>query len=292
VVTVTSLFYQALAADRKVAVAQRAASEAADFTTLTQQREGAREAAHADVVKAQLQQQQRDRDLADALLGRQKSHLDLGVLLYPDPRAAYTLTPGAVVPLPTRANVDANAMRLNPELRQALASLRASTLDVTAARAAYLPDLALNFSYGIDAVQFAVNGSDGVRNLGYSLGATVDIPVWDWLSTQHRVRQSEILRDAAHTALTATQRRLVAELDESYAEAGTARDQLQSLDQSVQTAIESLRLTRLRYTAGEATVLEVVDAQNSLTTAEIAREDGTIRYQLALTNLQLLTGAI
>ena len=42
-----------------------------------------------------------------------------------------------------------------------------------------------------------------------------------------------------------------------------------SLGQSVQTATESLRLTRLRYTAGEATVLEVVDAQNTLTTAEI-----------------------
>ena len=131
------------------------------------------------------------------------------------------------------------------------------------------PILRLNFTYGIDAVQFArLMAGDGVRNLGYSASATLDIPVWDWLSTQHRVRQSEILRDAAHTALTATQRRLVAQLDESYAEAGTSRDQLQSLEQSVQTATESLRLTRLRYTAGEATVLEVVDAQNSLTSAE------------------------
>ncbi len=183
-------------------------------------------------------------------------------------------------------------MRLNPELHQAMASLRVSTLDVTAARAAYLPDLALNFNYGIDAVQFAVNGRDGVKNLGYSAAATLDIPVWDWLSTQHRVRQSEILRDAARTALTATQRRLIAQLDEWNAEATTARDQLQSLEQSVQTAAESLRLTRLRYTAGESTVLEVVDAQNSLTAAENAREDGTVRYQTALTNLQLLTGAI
>jgi outer membrane protein TolC len=289
---VTSLYYQALAFDRKVNVARRAAGEAASFTTLTQQRETAREAAHADVVKAQLQQQQRDRDVADALLEQQKSHLDLGVLLYPDPRTAYTLVPGQVVPLPARADVDGAAMRLNPELRQALASLRVSNLDVTAARAAYLPDLGLNFTYGIDAVQFAVNGRDGVKNLGYSAGATLDIPIWDWLSTQHRVRQAEILRDAAHTALNATQRRLIAQLDEFYAEAGTSRDQLESLDQSVQTATESLRLTRLRYTAGEATVLEVVDAQNSLTTAEIAREDGTVRYQLAMTNLQLLTGAI
>jgi len=183
-------------------------------------------------------------------------------------------------------------MRLNPELRQAVASLRASNLDVTAARAAYLPDLSLNFTYGIDAEQFAVNGGGGVKNLGYSAGATLDIPVWDWLSTQHRVRQSEITRDVARTALSATQRRLVAELDESYSEAATARDQLQSLEQSVQTAGDSLRLTHLRYTAGEATVLEVVDAQNSLAAAEVAREDGEVRYRLALTNLQLLTGAM
>jgi outer membrane protein TolC len=291
VVAVTSLFYQALADDRKVDVARRAADEAAHFTGLTQQRESAREGAHADVVKAQLQQQQRDRDVADAILSAQKSRLDLAVLLFPDLRAAYTLVPGQIVPLPARSDADEAAMRSNPELRSAMASLRAASLDVTAAKAAYLPDLSLNYTYGIDAEQFAVNGREGVRNLGYSVGATLDIPVWDWLSTQHRVRQSQILRDAAHTALTAAQRRLVAQLDETYAEAQTARDQLTSFDQSVGTATESMHLTQLRYAAGEATVLEVVDAQNALTTAQTAREDGNVRYQLALADLQLLTGA-
>src|ERR1700723_2385180 len=145
---VTSLFYQVIAADRKVDVARRAAGEASSFTNLTQQREGAREAAHADVVKAQLQQQQRDRDLSDALLEQQKAHLDLGVLLFADPRAGYTLVPGAVVPLPARADVDAAAMKLNPELHQALASVRLSIWGETPARAAYLPDLGLNFTYG------------------------------------------------------------------------------------------------------------------------------------------------
>ena len=292
VAAVTTLFYQTLAADHKVDVARRAAGEASSFTNLTQQRENAREAAHADVVKAQLQQQQRDRDLAEAALNAEKAHLDLAVLLFPDPRSPYTLAPDPMPALLARADVDEAAMRLNPELHQAMAALRVSSLDVTAARAAYLPGLGLNFTYGIDAVQFAVNGGDGVKNLGYSASVTLDIPVWDWLSTQHRVRQSEILRDSARIEVTATQRRLVAQLDEFYSEATTARDQLQSLEQSVQTAGDSLRLTRLRYSAGEATVLEVVDAQNSLTSAEIAREDGTVRYRLALTNLQLLTGAI
>jgi outer membrane protein TolC len=163
---------------------------------------------------------------------------------------------------------------------------------VLAARAAYLPALGLNYTYGIDAPQFAVNGPDGVRNLGYSASVTLDIPVWDWLATEHKVKQSEIRRDAAKVSLTAAQRRLIAQIDEVYSEATAARDQLASLDASVQTAAESLRLTRMRYTAGEATVLEVVDAQGAYVTAANAREDGRVRYRTALAQLQTLTGTM
>lgn len=293
VATVVGLFYTSLAAEDKVAVAKRAAGEADSFVTLAEQREAAREGAHADVVKAQLQQQQRRRDVADAVVLEQKARLDLGVLLFADPRTLYTLsTAPAPPPLPIRADVYAAASRHNPELQGALASLRQSGLDVTAARAAYLPDLALNFSYGVDALQFATRGPDGTHNLGYSASATLDIPVWDWFSTQHRVKQSEILRDAARVTLTSTQRRLIAQLDEFYAEAVTARSQLESLNLSVRTAAQSLRLTRLRYTAGEATSLEIVDAENSLTQAELASQDGMVRYQVSLANLQILTGTI
>jgi len=182
-------------------------------------------------------------------------------------------------------------------LKSAFASLKVSDADVLAARSAYLPTIGLNYIYGIDANEFAVNGpmtSDGVRarNLGYSASVTVNIPVWDWIATEHKVKQSEIKRDAARVALTATQRRLIAQLDETYAEAEVARDQLASLDASVATAAESLRLTRLRYTGGEATVLEVVDAQAAFITAEDNREDGRVRYEAALAALQTLTGTM
>ncbi|WP_254063902.1 TolC family protein [Granulicella sp. S190] len=290
---VVGLFYGSLAADRKLVVAQRASQEASSFTMLTEQREAAREAAHADVVKAQLQQQQRERDVADAVLQVQKTRLELAVLLFPDPRSPFTLSASAIAaPLASQSDVETAAARANPELQSALSSLRLSNLDVTSARAAYLPELGVSFAYGIDAAQFATRGNDGVRNLGYSATATLDIPVWDWLATQHKVKQAEILHDAAKITLTATQRRLIAQLDETYAEASVARDQLQSLEMSAETAKESLRLTRLRYTAGEASVLEVVDAQNSLTGAELAREDGRLRYWAALAALQMLTGTI
>ena len=88
------------------------------------------------------------------------------------------------------------------------------------------------------------------------------------------------------------QRHLIARLDEAYSEAAAAREQLASLDASVDTATESLRLTRLRYSDGEATVLEVVDAQTAFVSAANARQDGRTRYQLALADLQTLTGTM
>ncbi|MDR3737970.1 MAG: TolC family protein [Terracidiphilus sp.] len=293
VAAVTALFYGEQAAAQRAVIAERAHAEAADFLSLTQKREAAREAAHADVVKAQLGEQQRTRELEDAQLEAEKARLELGVLLFADPRTPYRLAEDAdPAALANRAEIEQLAAKNNPDLRAALAAVSQGNADVFSARGAYLPTIGLNYSYGIDAPQFATNGLDHTRNLGYSASVTVDLPVWDWFTTQHKIKQSEIRRDVARVALSATQRQLIAKLDEAYSEATAAQHQLVSLDESAKAAAESLRLTRLRYTEGEATVLEVVDAQSTLISAENAREDGRVRYRVALANLQTLTGAM
>jgi outer membrane protein TolC len=290
---VVALYYEVATTQTKQRLLIEAVLEAQSFTKLTQDRENAREVAHADVLKAQLQQQQRERDLSDAVLAANRARLELAVLLFPDPRTAYSTEPaGAPPPLPTQDEVNKLASANNPEIRSALADIQASNAEVSSAKAAYLPDLGLNFTYGIDAPQFAKYGPDGIHNLGYSISGTLDIPVWDWLSTQKRIKQSEIRRDAARVSLTATQRRLIATLEETYAEASAARLQMDLLDRSVLTAEESLRLTKLRYANGEATALEVVDAQNAFLTSGTAQADGVVRYQSALATLQILTGTL
>jgi outer membrane protein TolC len=294
IVNVVNAYFTLAASSGKAAVSQRAADEAAHFVALTQKLETGGEVAHADVVKAQLQLQQRQRDLSDAVLAQEKARLDLGVLLFPDPRTDFRLASydRNATPLPALSDVETSARNNNPDLRSALAALDAANQDVRAARAAYLPDLTLNYNYGIDAEQFAVNGEDGVHNLAYSASVTLDIPVWDWFATQSHVRQAKAARSVAQTQLTNTQRRLIAELNEFYDEARTAGTQMDSLDQSVADARKSLQLTNLRYTAGEATALEVVDAQNTLAVAEAAQADGIVRYRAALANLQTLTGVL
>jgi outer membrane protein TolC len=294
VVTVATAYYTLVAEESSMRVAQHAEDEARSFVDLTRKLENGREVAHADVVKADLGLQQRQRDLADAQLAAEKARLELGMLILPDPRMPYRLADGDLAPpaLPSREESEAAASKNNPELKSALEALRMSRDEVFSARAAYFPAFSLNYTYGIDAPQFAVNGPAGVHNLGYSAFATLDLPVWDWLATHDRVKQSELRQKVAQTQLSFTQKKMIADLDEYYGEAKVANDELASLNLSAKTAEDSLRLTKLRYSAGEATALEVVDAENAATQAETASADGAVRYRVALANLQTLTGAL
>lgn len=86
---VVSLYSQVSATDIKRSLLKEALQEASSFTDLTEKREAVREVAHADVVKAQLQQQQRRRDLSDAEVAADRARLELAVLLFPDPRTPY-----------------------------------------------------------------------------------------------------------------------------------------------------------------------------------------------------------
>jgi outer membrane protein TolC len=90
--------------------------------------------------------------------------------------------------------------------------------------------------------------------------------------------------------MSAAQRTILRELNGFYDEAQTARDELDLLRQSADLATENLRLNTLRYQGGEATVLELVDAQNTLIQARNAYDDGLVRYRVALANLQTVTG--
>jgi outer membrane protein TolC len=155
--------------------------------------------------------------------------------------------------------------------------------------------LGLDYSYGIDANHYAVNGFDPltggpVKNLGYAATATLQIPLWNWGASRSKVRQADLQRDQAQVELSFAQRKAAADLKIFYNEAQTARSEMESLRQSQDLAGESLRLTTLRYQAGEATVLEVLDAQNTLTVAQNALGDGQQRFRVALANLQTLTG--
>jgi outer membrane protein TolC len=291
VVTVTQSYYGLVVAQRKYATAQRAAAEAARFLDVSQKLENGGEVAHADVIKARIQAQQQQRDLQEAQLGMERSRLDLAVLLFPDFNQDFAVVDDLQTPepLPTFAEVEAAGKKNNPDLHAALAAFEVTNHEVAAAWGGLLPSLGIDYFYGIDSNKFAIR-TDGVRNLGYSTVATLQIPIFSWGADRSKLKQAELRRDQAHVELTFAQRQLLSHLRQFYGEAEASRQEMELLASSAEMAAESMRLTTLRYQAGESTVLEVVDAQNTLTQARNAYDDGQARFRVAVANLQTLTG--
>lgn len=291
VVTVVQAYFGLQVAQAKVASAQAAYDAAQRFLIMSQQLEQGGEVAHSDVIKAQIQANDQQRALEEARLAAQNARLNLAVLLFPNFFQDFSLSDdlAAMPVLPPLGDVQRMAQKNNPELAAAFAALNVANRELAVARAAHLPSLVLDYLYGIDANHFAVN-TDGIRNLGYSATATLNIPVWHWGAIESKVKQAELQQHQAKVELSAAQRQAVADLQSFYSEAETARGELAILRNSAELAADSLRLTTLRYQSGEATALEVVDAQNTLTQARNNYGDGEARYHVAIANLQTLTG--
>ena len=298
VVTVVRAYYGLVVAQRRYGTEQLAAEEAKKFLDISQKLEKGGEVAHSDVIKARIQFEQQERDLQETRLEMGKSRLELSVLLFPDFNENFNVVDDLQMPqaLPQFPEVQAMAGRKNPDLRAALASLQVANHQVTSAWGGLLPSASVDYFYGIDASHFATRQFDPgagqvVNNLGYSIIASVQVPIWSWGAGRSKLKQADLRRNQARVELSFAQRQLLSNLRSFYDEAETSRSELESLRQSAELATESLRLTTMRYQAGESTVLEVVDAQNTLTQARNAYADGQGRYRLALATLQTVTGS-
>ena len=298
-VTVTKLYYALIVAQRKYATAQQTLGQAQRFFDITQKLESGGEVAHSDVIKAHLQVDQQKQAFQEAELAMSNAHLDLAVLMFPNFNQDFTTVDDVheAPVLPPFPELRAMAERENQDVRAAMAALRQSKSDVAIARASFFPTLSFDVDYGLEANALALRSTVAAApqlgrlpNLGYFATATLNVPVWNWGATLSKLRQAEYRRQQAQVELSQAQRQALGNLYSFYNEATVVRSETGTLREAAELAAESLRLTTLRYRAGEATALEVVDAQNAVALARNAFDDGQLRYRVALATLQTITG--
>jgi outer membrane protein TolC len=298
-VTVTNLYYGLIVAQREYATAQQVFEQAQRFFNISKELERGGEVARSDVIKAQLQYDQQKQAFQEAALAMNKARLDMAVVLSPTLDLNFNLVDDIdqAPALPPFADVQAMAARENQDVRAAVEAMKAAQSDVTIARAGFLPTLSLDGVYGIEANALALRSTVAAAkqlgplpNPGYFITASLNVPVWNWGTTLSKLRQAEYHREQAKVELSQAQRQALSNVYSFYNEALVSHAEVQGLREAADLATESLRLTTLRYQAGEATALEVVDAQNTLATARNAYDNGQLRYRMGLANLQTLTG--
>jgi outer membrane protein TolC len=280
-------------AERKLSNAQQSTRDAAQFLDITEKQEKGGEVAQSDTVKARIQLNDRLREEREAQLTLDKARIGFAVLLFPDYRQDYTVVDDldTLAALPAYGEIQSLAGKNSPDIRAAQATVQQQEYEKRAARAEMLPAVSLDYFFGLSANQLALHNPDGQNLLGSVVQAQLTIPLWTWGANRSKVKQADYKLQQARNDLSFTQRQLLASLDAFYREAGLARAQLALLRESADLSKRSLDLTLLRYQAGEVSVLEVVDAQNTLRDARNGYDDGLVRYRVAIGNLQTLTGA-
>ncbi|MFC4526044.1 TolC family outer membrane protein [Dyella halodurans] len=199
---------------------------------------------------------------------------------------------------PTPADPDAwvkAALTSNATIQASQYSVESAEHSINAARAGHLPTLNATVTRG-KTTSWLENGSyadlSGNRlngNYGTTIGLTVNVPIFSGGATQSRVRQSIYQRDEAQDSLESTRRQVVRNTLNFYRSVIAGISQVEANKASVESGQKALEATRAGFDVGTQTMLNVLNAIQTLTEAENSYSQS--RHALVLDQLQLKEAA-
>jgi multidrug efflux system outer membrane protein len=200
------------------------------------------------------------------------------------------LEAGTLPRLPDTLNVGSPAelVRRRPDVLRAERQLAAQELLVGAARADYLPRLALGARLGYAATSFDSLSRTGTSRL--LVGPIVSWPLFDIGRVKERVDVAHAKALEAQTQHTATVLRALEETEIALETYDRAHARLAILDQAVRSSARAATLAQQRFEAGLTDVLQVLDAERTLLDAENQLASGHTAAATALVAVYKATG--
>ncbi len=259
------------------------ASSALEATTLDRIRAlvdaGAR--TRADLASQQASVAEADASVAQAEGDVALAELSLVHLLRLDATADWTFEPLEDRPPArteaARALLD-EAVRGRPDLAALAADADSADAAVAVARAGRLPslDLGAGLSTGWSSEAEGTLAGQLDRGVGGSLTLQLQVPLWDRGTTRSAVDQARVERELAGLALEDARQATVTDVLSVLERQRTAAAVLTATQVRVQAAEEAEALTRRRYDAGAASLVELAQARSTLEDAR--QSEVTARY--------------
>ncbi len=173
--------------------------------------------------------------------------------------------------------------------RRRVAAARAS---LAANERGWLPTLDLGFGYSWNDRRTPDNlGGVFRRDYAWSLGLSVQWPIFDRFATRSRVDQARAQYRIAQYRLQQARLDAVLDVKQILVNLDQARERVVLAEENVEQAKENLRLAEERYRVGAGTVLETLQAQASLVNAQAQLIEARIDYLVNRADLQRATGA-
>lgn len=290
---VAQQYFALLAADAQVVVAQRTLATRDQTLALFGKRVDAGTLSEYELHQAQAEQAQTRAQLADLRQVQERSTSALALLLGRSPRAVMDdpierSDPGAAAvgdpsALVIPAGLPSELLLRRPDLREAEARLIASNALIGVARSQYFPSIGLTAYLGGESVAFSelFTGPAGI----FQFAAGITQPLWN----AGRIGAGVDAAQARHEQTLAQYQKAVAsafkDLRDALAAQDAARQTLAAQSARAEALARALTQAKLRFDAGIASQLDVLDVERNLLAAELARIDSERARKAALADI-------
>lgn len=272
VATVAKAYFNQRYAEEAMALAQSVLETREQTYALTELKHQAGVVSSVDLRQQQALIESAKADYASAVQAREQAQNALGLLinqpLPADLPAGLPLEQQfKVARLP--AGLPSELLLDRPDIRAAEFALRQANANIGAARAAFFPSISLTTTVGTGSNE--LSGLFGSGNRTWAFAPSINLPIFNWGSLQASLDAARIRQQIQIVAYESA----VQSAFQDVANALVAREQLdQRLDANTRQAqayADALRLIRLRYQHGVASVLDLLDAERSSYGADTAR---------------------
>ena len=192
-----------------------------------------------------------------------------------------------VTALPQKTEIYATALDVMPEIRRGDLSIEAAELEVRQARAGFLPSVSLTAGIGTGHMSGGAfeSGSQIWNRFNENVGLSLNIPIFSNRRNRTAVNKARISVSNSRLERLNLEKTLLREVETAYLDAVSAQSQYTAAVEKRRYAQESYDLTDEQFRVGMKNTVELITAQNELSSARL--EVLQAKY-VALLNMALL----
>ncbi|TPM99831.1 efflux transporter outer membrane subunit [Mesorhizobium sp. B2-1-3A] len=267
---VASYYTQARGYQARIALARRSAVSQRQTAELTRTMALAGSATAADVAKAMGQAASTEAEVPTLEASYAEAVHRLSVLTGRPPAAlSERLKRGKPIPsprLPMPTGIPADILLSRPDVRMAERQYAQYTAKVGQAEAARYPSVSLTGNISTAALNLGDLGKNS--SIGWSFGPSLSVPLFNAGQLQAAADVARAQRDQYFIAYRASVLTALEDVENALVLMAQERIRIGKLASSAKSYGEAANLEGTLYKAGETSLLDVLDAQRSLYTAE------------------------
>lgn len=188
--------------------------------------------------------------------------------------------------IPATRDVYEAALEVRPEIKGGELDIESSDLDISIARAGYMPTVSL--SAGVTSSSASGTSTSWAHqmknNLNGSLSLTLSIPIWDARETKTSIRKAKLTKETATLELQAERKELYSTIEDYHLNAETAQARYNAALASVEASQESYDLLTEQFKLGLKNIVELTTGKSELLEAKqsLLESKYTALYNLAM----------